>query len=86
MWSAIQNIWTMESLFEILKFNTTVCGRDEVWVDVPKCSASGAVHLMGICLSPPDTVYSSSSRDIPKSEIFTTWFFPTRQLRAARSL
>jgi len=38
---------------------------------LPKFSASGAVHLMGICFIPSDTMYSSSSLDIPKSEIFT---------------
>ena len=53
---------------------------------VPKFNASGAVHLMGICFSPSDTVYSSSSRDIPKSEILTELFLPTKQFRAARSL
>ena len=56
------------------------------YCSLPKCRASGAVHLMGICLSPPDTVYSSSSRDIPKSEIFTSSWSPTRQFLAARSL
>jgi hypothetical protein len=29
--------------------------------------------LMGICFIPSDTMYSSSSLDIPKSDIFTTF-------------
>lgn len=37
------------------------------------------------CFNPSDTVYSSSSLDIPKSDILTTLFSPTRQFRAARS-
>jgi len=37
----------------------------------PKLRASGAVHLIGICFIPSETIYSSSSLDMPKSEIFT---------------
>ena len=48
---------------------------------------SGAVHLMGICLVPAETMYipPSSSRLIPKSEILRMSSSPTRQFRAARS-
>ena len=56
---------------------------------LPKLRASGAVHLIGICLRPPvEEAYtpSSSSLDIPKSLIFTRLFSPTRQFLAARSL
>lgn len=43
---------------------------------VPKFKASGAVHFIGICFIPSDTIYSSSSRDIPKSDIFTIFSLP----------
>ena len=38
------------------------------------------------CFKPSETVYSSSSLDIPKSEIFTIFLSPTRQFLAAKSL
>ena len=41
---------------------------------------------MGICWIPLETVYISSSRNMPKSEIFTLLFSPTIQFLAARSL
>lgn len=44
--------------------------------DLPKFRASGAVHLMGICFIPSETMYSSSSLDIPKSEILTMHSYP----------
>ena len=43
------------------------------------------VKLIKTCLSPSETVYSSSSRDIPKSDILTVFFSPTRQFLAAKS-
>ncbi len=48
---------------------------------------SGAVHLIGICLVPEDTMYipPSSSLLIPKSDILMASSSPTRQFRAARS-
>lgn len=44
--------------------------------NLPKFSASGAVHLIGICFMPSETMYSSSSRDIPKSDILTISSLP----------
>lgn len=44
--------------------------------NLPKFNASGAVHLMGICFIPSETIYSSSSLDIPKSEILTMHSYP----------
>lgn len=73
----------------------------------PKFSASGAVHLIGICFIPSDTgielkswskcscyslkmlrflpIYSSSSRDMPKSLILIWFSYPIKQFRAAKS-
>lgn len=48
--------------------------------------ASGAVHFTGICFLPGDALYTSSSLDMPKSEIFTTLSDVSRQFLAARSL
>lgn len=49
-------------------------------IQVPKFNASGAVHLIGICFIPSDTMYSSSSRDIPKSDIFTIDSYPKNKI------
>lgn len=48
--------------------------------NLPKFSASGAVHLIGICFMPSETMYSSSSLDIPKSEILTMHSYPVEIL------
>ena len=49
---------------------------NDVNINLPKFRASGAVHLMGICFIPSETMYSSSSLDIPKSEILTMHSYP----------
>ena len=56
--------------------------------DLRRFNASGDVHFTGICLAPLDIVYTSSStsRESPKSDIFTMFSLPSKQFRAAKSL